>query len=233
MTVKFDPHRRTLTLSVGDLCSEPANSGSLNLVPLRDLRGELGREVHQEYQSAQSRAFPGYQTEVSLGYEFEVDGCGVAIQGRLDGVYPERGGWVVEEVKSRMGPVQAGEESPVVPAHLLQLKIYVHLWMKAHANDEVRGRLVVISCSDRSSHCVEVESDSPAMDRFLESRIREILAQLQRSARREEEARGLPPLRFPYPRMREGQAGLTEAIEEALQSSRPLLVSAPTGIGKT
>jgi len=100
MTVKFDPHQSTLTLSVGDLCSDPVNSGSLNLVPLRDLRGELGREVHQEYQSAQSRAFPGYQTEVSLGYELEVDGCRATIQGRLDGVYRDRGGWVVEEVKS-------------------------------------------------------------------------------------------------------------------------------------
>lgn len=232
MTVKFDPHRRTLSLSVGDLCSEPAGSGSLNLVPLRDLRGELGREVHQEYQSAQRRAFPGYRTEVPLGFELEVDGCRVTIQGRLDGVYRDRQGWVVEEVKSRLGPVEAGEEAPVVPAHLLQLKVYVHLWTKTHAADEVRGRLVVISCSDRSSHCLEVESDTPAMDRFLEIRIREILARLQRSARREE-ARGLPPLSFPYPRMRKGQAELVESIEEALQSSRPLLVSAPTGIGKT
>lgn len=233
MTVKFDPHQPTLTLSVGDLCSEPAGSGSLNLVPLRDLRGELGREVHQEYQSAQSRAFPGYRTEVPLGCELEVDGCRVTIQGRLDGVYRDRGGWVVEEVKSRLGPVEAGKESPVVPAHLLQLKVYVHLWMKTHAPDEVRGRLVVISCSDRSSHRLEVESDAPSMDRFLESRVREILAELQRGARREEEARGLPPLRFPYPRMRKGQAELAESIEEALQSGCPLLVSAPTGIGKT
>ena len=232
MTVKFDPHQHTLSLSVGDLCSEPAGSGSLNLVPMRDLRGELGREVHQEYQSARRAAFPGYRTEVPLGCELQVDGCRVTIQGRLDGVYRDRQGWVVEEIKSRLGPVEAGEESPVVPAHLLQLKVYVHLWMKTHAADDVRGRLVVISCSDRSSHCLEVESDPPAMDRFLEMRIREILARLQRSARREE-ARGLPPLRFPYPRMRKGQAELVESIEEALQSSRPLLVSAPTGIGKT
>ncbi|MYC82217.1 MAG: hypothetical protein F4X19_09020 [Acidobacteria bacterium] len=232
MTVKFDPHQHTLSLSVGDLCSEPAGSGSLNLVPMRDLRGELGREVHQEYQSARRAAFPGYRTEVPLGCELQVDGCRVTIQGRLDGVYRDRQGWVVEEIKSRLGPVEAGEESPVVPAHLLQLKVYVHLWMKTHAADDVRGRLVVISCSDRSSHCLEVESDPPAMDRFLEMRIREILARLQPSARREE-ARGLPPLRFPYPRMRKGQAELVESIEEALQSSRPLLVSAPTGIGKT
>ncbi len=233
MTVKFDPHQRTLTLSVGDLCSEAAASGSLNLVSLGDLRGELGREVHQEYQSAQCRAFPGYRAEVPLGCEFEVDGYRVTVQGRMDGVYRDEVGWVVEEVKSRLGPVETGEESPVVPAHLLQLKVYVHLWMKTHAPDEVRGRLVVISCSDRSSHRLEVESDVPSMDRFLENRVGEILAELQRSARREDEARRLPPLPFPYPQMRKGQDDLVEAIEEALQSTRPLLVSAPTGIGKT
>ena len=234
MTVKFDSrHSATLTLSVGDLCSEAAASGNLNLVSLGDLRGELGREVHQEYQSAQRRAFPGYRAEVPLGCEFEVDGFRVTVQGRMDGVYRDDGGWVVEEVKSRLGPVEAGEESPVVPAHLLQLKVYVHLWSRTHGADKVRGRLVIISCSDRSSHRLEVESDGPAMDRFLEARIREILAELQRSARREDEARGLPPLPFPYPQMRQGQDGLVEAIEEALQSTRPLLVSAPTGIGKT
>ena len=233
MTVKFDPRQRTLSLSVGDLCSEPAGSGSLNLVPLRNLRGELGREVHREYQAAQSRVFPGYRTEAPLGCEFEVDGYGVAVQGRMDGVYRDDLGWVVEEVKSRLGPVEAGEESLVVPAHLLQLKVYVHLWMKTRGTEKVRGRLVVISCHDRSRHCLEVESDARAMDRFLETRVREILAELQRSARREEEARGLPPLPFPYPRMRRGQEDLVEAIEEALESSRPLLVSAPTGIGKT
>lgn len=233
MTVKFDSRQRTLTLSVGDLCSEAAASGSLNLVSLGDLRGELGREVHQEYQSAQCRAFPGYRAEAPLACELEVDGYRVTVQGRMDGVYRDEAGWVVEEVKSRLGPVEASEGSTVVPAHLLQLKVYVHLWMKTHAADEVRGRLVIISCSDRSSHRLEVESDGPAMDRFLEARIREILAELQRSARREDEARGLPPLPFPYPQVRKGQDGLVEAIEEALQSTRPLLVSAPTGIGKT
>ena len=233
MTVKFDPQQRTLTLSVGDLCSEAASSGSLNLVPLRDLRGTLGREVHQEYQSTQSRVFPGYQTEVPLRYQFEVDGYRATVQGRMDGVYRDDGGWVIEEIKSRLGPVEAGKGSPVVPSHLLQLKVYVHLWMKTRGTDGVRGRLVIISCSDRSSHCVEVESDAPAMDRFLETRTREILGELQRSARREKEARGLPPLRFPYARMRKNQDGLVEAIESALESCRPLLVSAPTGIGKT
>ncbi len=233
MTVKFDPEQRTLSLSVGDLCSEAAASGSLNLVPLGDLRGELGREVHQEHQATQSRVFPGYRAEAPLGWEFEVDGFRVTVQGRMDGVYRDDGGWVVEEVKSRLGPVEAGEESPVVPAHLLQLKVYVHLWSMTRGTDKVRGRLVIISCRDRSRHCLEVESDGPAMDRFLQTRIREVLAELQRSARREEEARGLPPLPFPYPRMRKGQEGLVEAIEEALESTRPLLVSAPTGIGKT
>ncbi len=233
MTVKFDPQQRSLSLSVGDLCSEPAGSGSLNLVPLRDLRGELGREVHREHQATQSRLFPGYRTEVPLSYQFEVDGYGVTVQGRLDGVYRDGQGWVVEEVKSRLGSVGSGKESPVVPAHLLQLKVYVHLWLKTREAGGVRGRLVVISCSDGSRHSLEVESDAPAMDRFLETRTREILAELQRSALREKEARGLPPLRFPYPRMREGQDGLVEAVEEALETSRPLLVSAPTGIGKT
>ena len=233
MSIKIDEQSRTLTLSVGDLCSEVAYAGSLNLVPLRDLRGELGREVHREYQNAQSRIFPDYQAEVPLGCELDVDEYRVTIQGRMDGVYRDDRGWVVEEVKSRLGSVEAGEESLVAPSHLLQLKVYIHLWMKTRGADGVRGRLVIISCTDQSSHCVEVKADTPAMDQFLKTRIRKILAELQRSAQREEATRALPPLRFPYPHMRKGQEGLVDAIEQTLDSGRSLLVSAPTGIGKT
>ena len=94
MTVKFDLRQRTLTLSVGDLCSEAAASGNLNLVSLGDLRGELGREVHQEYQSAQCRAFPGYRAEAPLACELEVDGYRVTVQGRMDGSTGTTGaGW--------------------------------------------------------------------------------------------------------------------------------------------
>ncbi len=233
MSVKIDAQSRTLTLSVGDLCSEAACSGSLNLVPLRDLRGELGREVHQEYQSKQSRAFPEYRTEAPLRYEFQVDEFQVIIQGRLDGVYRDHRGWVIEEVKSTLRPVEPGDESLIFPSYLLQLKIYVHLWMKIQGTDGVRGRLVVIGCSDRRSHCLEVEPDAPGMDHLLETRVRKILAEVKPRSQRETGAGSMPPLRFPFPAMRKHQERLVEAIESALESRQPLLVSAPTGIGKT
>ena len=233
MSIQIDEQNRTLTLSVGDLCSEAACSGSLNLVPLRDLRGELGREVHQEYQSQQSRAFSEYQTEVPLRYEFEVDGFHVIIQGRMDGVYRDRAGWVIEEIKSTLRPVEPGDESLIFPSYLLQLRIYVHLWMKTHETDGVQGRLVIIGCSDRRSHCLEVESDAPGMEQFLETQVHKILEEFKQISQREKEARRVPPLRFPFTRMREHQESLVKAIESALESRQPLLVSAPTGIGKT
>ncbi len=233
MSVKIDGQSRTLTLSVGDLCSEAACSGSLNLIPLRDLRGELGREVHQKYQSKQSRAFPEYQSEVPLRYELEVDEFRVIIQGRLDGVYRDHEGWVIEEVKSTLRPVVPGDESLIFPSYLLQLKIYVQLWMKTHRPDGVRGRLVIIGCRDGRSHCREVAPDEPGMDEFLDTQVRKILAEVRPKLQRETGARRMPPLRFPFPAMRKHQEHLVEAIESALEFRQPLLVSAPTGIGKT
>ena len=51
MSIKINDHDQTVTLSVTDLCGEEQCSGSLNRTPLLDIRGELGREVHQYYQS--------------------------------------------------------------------------------------------------------------------------------------------------------------------------------------
>lgn len=236
MSIKINDHDQTVTLSVTDLCGDELCSGSLNRTPLRDIRGKLGREVHQYYQSKQARTFPGYRVEEPISHELEMDGFHVIIQGRLDGVYRDEGFWVIEEMKSTLGRSQPADDLIVSNTYLLQLRLYIYLWSRIHGDDRVRGRLVIISCSDQHSSSIDVSGDPPVMKNFLETQIRKVLREVRRTLQKdkeEESNRRIRPLLFPFPQMRRHQEKMIEAIESALQSHQPLLVSAPTGIGKT
>ena len=125
MTWKVDESNRIITVSVTELCSEELCSGSLNLLPFRDIRGELGREAHKRYQSEQVKTFSEYRCEVTFCYEYLIEGFQIIIQGRLYGVLLNQDKWVVEEIKSTLRSVKTGDLSLV---HSKYLPVsYTHL----------------------------------------------------------------------------------------------------------
>ena len=234
MSWKVNESNRTITLSVTELCSEELCSGSLNLLPFREIRGEMGREAHKRYQSEQAKIFSEYKYEVPFRYEYSIEGFRIIVKGRLDGVYFNQDKWVIEEIKSTLRAIKQGDLSLVFSTHLLQLKLYLYFWSKIEKTKNVRGRLVIINCTNLQSFCTEVELDILAMERFLEDQlvkiVKEVGEQLKRKNKRLSETRLLA---FPFPRMRKYQDQLIKSIQSALELGQSLLISAPTGSGKT
>lgn len=243
--IRFDDAARVVTLSVRDVAQDGdyrfAGPSPLSL----RRRAELGREAHESHQDAREGEVASYRRERSVRYETEVAGWRVVVVGRIDGVYTDaRGSTVIEEVKTVLADPRAldtfGEET--YPAYARQLRLY-RLLLEEGAGalgfeggraPEVSLHLVVIALPSHARRTVAVAYDRDACRALIKSRLETIVATHDRDRERREERRARArEVRFPFPELRPHQDDMVRAIEAALRERRPILVSAPAGIGKT
>ena len=234
MSIHIDEENKTISLSVRDLCGSEALGGSLNLSPLSAARNEMGREVHSAYQATQSAQHGTYLKEHSLRHAMQYGNYTVLIHGRVDGVYEQEGTTVIEEVKSILSGSEEATLESVPIAHVLQLRIYLYLWAELHPDDNVVGRLVLVRCESEQIRSLEVVPDADAVRSVIHERLKQIVEEHERSChlRALKQARA-DWIAFPFPKMRKHQDRMVEAVQAALEQERNLLISAPTGIGKT
>jgi Rad3-related DNA helicase len=235
MTLRFIDSEQTIALSVGDVVALGARGGhlSMGLAGRSSTRLRMGQEIHTDYAGDRQRADATYQSEVGLRRQLVVDGWTVTLHGRVDGRVQEDGRDVIEEVKSTVLPADALLATTVEdwPDYRRQLETY--LWLAdSGASLPPIGRLVLISVLDGSKHVLGVAYDATAVDndvravleRVVHDRIRR-LAWL--SSRRDS------PVPLPYDEWRAGQDDIASKTLQALERGEPMLVQAPTGLGKT
>jgi DNA excision repair protein ERCC-2 len=231
--LRFDDSERTLQLSIHDVLDAGPPSGDLHLGGGWSgvMRMRAGVEVHATYQQSQMQADPAYAKEVRIAHRLVVRDWEVTIQGRMDGLVQEGDFWVVEEVKSsafdgiRLDQLTLGD----MPRAVLQLRLYLHV-LGCRGQDAV-GRLVIVSLVDGSQRVLHVEPD-PSMGAFLAAQLEEIL--IRRESRVAWQARrqsAVVPM--PHEQWREGQEAMAEDVAAALHRNHHVLLTAPTGIGKT
>ncbi len=239
MAPRFDGERFTLELAVADLLDRKlarslgfSNRGGYE-------RMWLGQAIHSRYQEHALGSDPTYRREVALTTTVRHRGWEVTVQGRADGLRKEEGALVVEEIKSVR---REGSLSPAVRAlYAQQARLYAWLLARQESGDDggeappdLRAELVLIEIGSESLERQAVEFDFAAVDLEVRRRIGQWIGEYERKGAVLAERRGAAErLRFPYPEMRPGQAGIVEAIDEALEQGSHLLVEAPTGIGKT
>ena len=235
MPTRFDPSSRTLSLSVRDLVDAGLPSGHLVLDAPQSSRARAaaGQAAHRAFQDERSTQDAAFEAEVQLKHAFVVGGWTVELTGRVDGLLDLGGHVLVEEVKATALDVRALRRTRVEdwPAFTSQLEAY--LWMLDKARG-VRplGRLVLVSLLDGSRHDLPVPYDPARLDRWVLRRVgRMIRLHTWRTAH--DAARAAAPIRWPFTGRRSGQDGIAAAVREALTEGRPLLVQAPTGLGKT
>ena len=235
MTIRFDQASRTLWLSVGDLAATDAFPGGVALAPLLRQRAAMGRQVHATHQEAQLVVQPSYRAEVTIQHQLTVDDYTVHIQGRIDGLYDEGETLVVEEIKSLLIPEEQFSAVTLgdYPAYERQLTLYIYLLHEQH-HTSVRGHLVLVNLADNRSRVLVVEPAVEQSATLIIEQIRSILARYEaRTARAMHRQSQLDKLRFPFPTPRPHQAAMMQQVRLALQDQSCVLVSAPTGVGKT
>jgi DNA excision repair protein ERCC-2 len=231
--LRFDDERRTVELGVRDLLEIGPRRGDLELDAVVATRARLtaGVEAHQSWQAARALEDERFRREVAIRHRVVVKGWEVTISGRIDGLTEESDRWVVEELKStaldadRLAVLTADD----FPLYREQLVLYLH-FLEARGQPAV-GRLVLVSLADASTKVFHVAADPTRGERLLADLAYAI-------ERREDWLRWMAVRReatvvFSHPAFRQGQEDLVAAVEDALHQGRHLLLTAPTGLGKT
>jgi len=235
VALRFDDAEQTVELSVHDLVEAGAPTGDLVLQTVQSSVARLvaGQQVHLDWQAAREASDAAYRSEVRLRRQVAVGEWTAVVHGRVDGLSEDAGVPVVEEIKSTALDASRLLATTLAdwPAYVAQLETY--LWMVAEERrTRPVGRLVLVSLLDGSRHVLGVAIDVARVRETVLARLTELVEARQRrlfwlAGRR---GRAVPP---PFSTWRPGQEVLAEATFAALQRGRPILVEAPTGIGKT
>jgi DNA excision repair protein ERCC-2 len=194
-----------------------------------------GQQIHLRVQKRRSKADPRYQAEVPVSCRFEREGFHFQIDGRMDGLFrhdPPR----IEEIKSGFNIHELARrlaDSPLEHPYGLQLLSYGYFFRREQGVLPVLSFHLVSSRSGESRD-LEIALDLPRYEAWLDARLAELVVEAkkakQRAARRRRVAAGFA---FPFSRARPGQIELMAEIEAGMAAGGPLLLQAPTGLGKT
>jgi Rad3-related DNA helicase len=219
-----DSAGQTYAVSVRVLCEFAAKEGDLDLRFTPSPSAQQGREGHQ---LVASRRPPGHEAEVKLGGSYQ----NLLINGRADGYDAAHN--VLEEVKTFRGALAAIAPNHTV-LHWAQLKVYGWLMCQSRALEHITLSLVYFDVLDQSEHPFSEDFAAADLQLFFDSLCARFLAWAQSEMlHRQLRDDALQVLEFPQLPFRAGQRDMAASVYRACLQSRPLLVQAPTGIGKT
>ncbi|MGH9458217.1 MAG: helicase C-terminal domain-containing protein [Thermoanaerobaculia bacterium] len=238
--MRIDWDERTIACSVGDLVAPQGHRriGADRGDAFR--RMWLGQDVHTRRATERAGADPNYRAEVSVVHELAAAGWKVRIAGRIDGLSldAETRRATVEEVKSIHFDLELQRlyGSEKLQRYLFQLMLYAYFLSlrEEYAGFAFSPQLVLVDVATGETKTIDapfVGGDvASALEKAVRSVVDEIEAERALRVAKRAFAEGIP---FPYDRMRPFQAEMIDAVGRAVAQKEALLVSAPTGVGKT
>jgi len=193
----------------------------------------IGRAVHEDEQAARKEEESAYDAEVSVRYSIVVQGWECTIRGRIDGLMQSEDGVLVEEIKSTLmpGEVIEGSKAADWPQWSGQVELYVWL-LEASGKGPASGQLVVVSVADGTRVLLSVDVDLEKITALVQERLGRLVEEREDwIAWKKTRAEGLVP--FAHDVFREGQEPIAREALDAVERGQQLLLSAPTGTGKT
>ena len=238
MRIDFD--QRSITCSVGDLVHE----ASYRRIGVE--RGDgfrrmwIGQDIHSRRADLRAAEDPHYRPEVHVSYRTESRGWSITITGRIDGlsVDREKQHIGIEEVKSLHFDLEleALYRSEKLQRHLYQLLLYALFLsvQQEYAGFELAPQLVLIDLVSGDTKTIDAEFDAASVEATLHDTLDHLVEQIETAeALRAAKRSFAQGLQFPYDRVRPFQQEMIDAVARAIREREALLVSAPTGIGKT
>lgn len=196
---------------------------------------QMGLELHQRIQARRQKEHDNYKAEVAMSHSFEAGGFSFDIHGRMDGFF-ESTVPKIEEIKSSFNVYdlfrrlrETQDEHP----YCLQVKTYGYFH---YLRTGVVPELVLHLVSSRNGETMDCELrlDIQEYEEWLARRLGELVKEAKLDEKRvKRRKKAAEALAFPFPRPRPGQVELIATIEEGMRENRPMLIQAPTGLGKT
>ncbi len=196
---------------------------------------QKGIELHRLIQDKRRREYPDYLAEVRISHEFQFEDFSFEIEGRMDGMIPGDEPWI-EEIKSSFNVHELRkmiQERWDNHPYILQLQTYAYMhWVQT--GEEPKLSLHLVSSRNGESYDWEVNFNPVVYEKWLNRRMKELVEDARRAEkrtlRRKKMAETFP---FPFDKPRGGQEELIAAITQGLEEKSPMMIQAPTGLGKT
>ncbi len=231
MAVKVDLPSKKVWASIHDLLPEVRVAGW----PGEGwVRLSVGSELHRLVQARLVQEEAHYQAEVPVEAEIPLEGWTFVVSGRCDGVLaPPHGTPVVEEIKTLhfRTDLFRPEAELLRQRFQWQVRLYAYcLYPQGHA----QARLRLVDLGGEDERVEEVRWSPSQVEAYLRGRLSFFVHQAEeRAALLRRWQQTVAKLAFPFAEIRPVQKEALEAVEQAVAAGRHLLLSAPTGVGKT
>ncbi|MFZ2493967.1 MAG: ATP-dependent DNA helicase [Thermoanaerobaculia bacterium] len=238
--MRVDHEKREIVCSVGDLVYE----STYRRIGVE--RGDgfrrmwIGQDIHTRRAEQRAGEDPHYRAEVHVVHRMSVGDWTITVTGRIDGlsVNKEERRVTIEEVKSLHFDLEleALYRSEKLQRHLYQLLLY-SLFLSTQP--ELEGfefvpQLVLIDLVSGDTKIVDTTFDRDHVAGALEASLGKLVESIDvAAALRDAKGAFAEHLAFPFEDVRPGQEHIIADVARAIRQCEALLISAPTGIGKT
>ncbi len=192
--------------------------------PSRPVEGTKG---HRRVQKSRPE---NYRSEVAVSRVFRKGDLEIEVQGRIDGIYDEVQGPVIDEIKTTYGELPDEGYS----LHWAQAKFYAWIIMLEHNLDTIDVQLTYLQLDTNQTLEIRRTFTREKLDTFCNAILESYTSWAKlRSDWEITKLDSAVALEFPFDTYREGQRDLAVGVWRAIDAGRRLYVQAPTGIGKT
>lgn len=170
---------------------------------------------------------------VPLEIQSDIKETTVTVDGYADIVSSSENIHTIEEIKV-LRKKRKRSDPFSDPSLFAKACVFAYITAKKNGEDKARIKLSYIKASDGTKYTYKSFFSFSSLERFFYSLInraeRFILLYAKRCSILPEEIKKMP---FPYPSIREGQTEFINAVYKSIKKNGRLMVSAPTGTGKT
>jgi DNA excision repair protein ERCC-2 len=233
MAIKIE--NKHISLSVRDLVPATQNSQILSSFPLPQ-RGALGRQAQTWLQKGRNKKQGMFHAEYALNRTYNFLDYTFQISGRIDGVFKLPNRAEIEEIKTVILKKGAFSkvDSELYPSFLQQLLLYAYLLQDELNGLEIVPYLVLVNLVDYKDRTFPIKYNRAAIETILQQRFGAIINELEEGQselkRRKSE---LSLVQFNLAENRPQQNTMIEKVKAVFDARQHLMVSAPTGTGKT
>ncbi len=222
--------KKKLKIAVRDLVAHVLRSGDLSFEFLSSARPVDAIRIHQKIQ--QSRP-ANYSAEVAVSHQVETDLFKLTIGGRIDGIYQESDGVLIEEIKTTTRSLDyfSDHENPI---HWGQVKIYSYIYALNQDLNEIDTQLTYFQVDTGEIQNFKKHFTLTELEVFFQDLVASYLQWAEKIVRWELlRNQSIRKLEFPFDNYRPGQREMAVDVYRTIKNNGHQLFQAATGIGKT
>lgn len=192
------------------------------------IRAGIGRDAHKTYQDKVKKINKNFKTEYQVKYDVKCQGWIISISGRADVVYEEKDEVIVEEIKSTTTKFNSKDE--IAKDYIKQLQLYVHGFILR--NKKVSCNMVIYDILNDQYHNIPIKVEDQVQ--FINKQVKSIIDYHVKIINENLiSKKRFQTVNFPYENYRPNQEKLIDFTFKALEREDCILISAPSGMGKT